>query len=499
MASRINSTRNTRLSNRGLNGNKPSILGLQSNNENANNVQLGLKDQHNLKGGLKRKADLNMDNILPTKKRSVLGDVTNAIEKTISNGRKASKFGIPKKSTGTSKNIKKDGLQVKKLAPAKGVLASVSELPKEKPTVKMNKRRSERTSLALAEQSLDAELAADLSYCSALPSSQEPIVSLARRGPDSSAYVTASESSPIKDASMVEVIIEEDESNVSKEDSIHIPNGVEDYDTECLTDPFAVSLYASDIFKYYKLREKSFPIEKYLSKQTEITESMRSVLVDWMVEVQESFELNHETLYLAVKLVDFYLSKVVIKREQLQLVGCTAVFIACKFDERIPPYVDDFLYICDDAYRRRELLLFEMKMLKAIGFDLGLPLSYRYLRRYARCGKVSMEELTLARFILEMSLMEYNLIDAADHVIAGAALLLARYVTAGEEQRKEVWNPTLQYYSGLAVSDLQHLTHTLHAMLTRTPREHLATVRNKYSHPVFYEVAKIAVPETLDL
>ena len=73
-------------------------------------------------------------------------------------------------------------------------------------------------------------------------------------------------------------------------------------------------------------------IEKYMDRQTEISISMRSILVDWMVEVQESFELNHETLYLAVKLVDLYLSKVVISRDKLQLVGSTALFIACKFD-----------------------------------------------------------------------------------------------------------------------------------------------------------------------
>ena len=44
--------------------------------------------------------------------------------------------------------------------------------------------------------------------------------------------------------------------------------------------------------------------------KADITEGMRAILVDWLVEVQESFELNHETLYTAVKLMDLYLSKV---------------------------------------------------------------------------------------------------------------------------------------------------------------------------------------------
>jgi cyclin B len=69
-----------------------------------------------------------------------------------------------------------------------------------------------------------------------------------------------------------------------------------------------------------------------MEKQPSISEWMRSLLVDWMVEVQESFELNHETLYLAVKLVDLYLMKVVVSKETLQLIGAAAMFIASKYD-----------------------------------------------------------------------------------------------------------------------------------------------------------------------
>ena len=40
-------------------------------------------------------------------------------------------------------------------------------------------------------------------------------------------------------------------------------------------------------------------IEPYICRQPDLTSQMRAVLVDWLVEVQENFELNHETLYLA--------------------------------------------------------------------------------------------------------------------------------------------------------------------------------------------------------
>ena len=96
-----------------------------------------------------------------------------------------------------------------------------------------------------------------------------------------------------------------------------------------------------------------------------------------------------------------------------------------------------------------------------------------------QCSKVSMEELTLARYILEMSLMEYDLIETADHCMAGAALFLARYMTHPEG---DPWSPTLQHYTGLSSSDVTHLVHLLHNMLLQYPKDHLRTIRNKYSH-----------------
>ena len=69
-----------------------------------------------------------------------------------------------------------------------------------------------------------------------------------------------------------------------------------------------------------------------MSSQPDITPAMRTILVDWLIEVQENFELFHETLYLAVRLTDRYLALKDIKREYLQLVGATAMLIAAKFE-----------------------------------------------------------------------------------------------------------------------------------------------------------------------
>lgn len=113
-----------------------------------------------------------------------------------------------------------------------------------------------------------------------------------------------------------------------------LPEGVEwDFDVENWLDPYQVSHYAMDIFEYLKERERLFPIGNYMEdRQICLSQWMRALLVDWMVEVQESFELNHETLYLAVKLVDLYLTKMTVGKETLQLLGAASLFIASKFN-----------------------------------------------------------------------------------------------------------------------------------------------------------------------
>ena len=75
-----------------------------------------------------------------------------------------------------------------------------------------------------------------------------------------------------------------------------------------------------------------FTVGDYMLRQPQVTAAMRAVLVDWLVEVQQNFELHHETLYLAVKLTDRFLERELIPKERLQLLGATAVLVASKYE-----------------------------------------------------------------------------------------------------------------------------------------------------------------------
>ena len=90
-------------------------------------------------------------------------------------------------------------------------------------------------------------------------------------------------------------------------------------------------------------------------KQPDITTNMRSVLVDWLVEVVDEFSLQSSTLYLAVSLVDRFLSHMSVLRGKLQLVGSTAMYMAAKLEEIYPPELSDFAYITDNTYTQQQV------------------------------------------------------------------------------------------------------------------------------------------------
>lgn len=94
---------------------------------------------------------------------------------------------------------------------------------------------------------------------------------------------------------------------------------------------FDVTEYRGEILGYLKQLEVQKNLRAradYMKKQPDINESMRSILVDWLVEVCEEYRMHNETLCLAINYVDRFLSFMSVVRAKLQLVGTAAMFIA---------------------------------------------------------------------------------------------------------------------------------------------------------------------------
>jgi len=156
------------------------------------------------------------------------------------------------------------------------------------------------------------------------------------------------------------------------------------------------------------------------------------------------------------------------------------------------------LYICDDAYTREQVVETEQIVLKVLAFDIGFPLSYRFLRRYAKTTKAELATLTLARYVLETSLMHYEFVQLPESLVAAAALKLALKIRDNAD-----WGEVHVQYSGYTADELDSTMWKLNRIiqdhpLTRT----LSNIRAKYSHDIFFGVAKLSpltFPEVITL
>lgn len=132
----------------------------------------------------------------------------------------------------------------------------------------------------------------------------------------------------------------------------------DDIDERDADDPLCATSYVQDMYEHFRMKEVSTSVRPvYMEDQSFINERMRSILVDWLVEVHLKFKLVPETLYLTVNLIDRYLAKTEVSRPKLQLVGVTALLIASKYEEIYPPELRDLVYICDRAYSKLEVRL----------------------------------------------------------------------------------------------------------------------------------------------
>ena len=138
--------------------------------------------------------------------------------------------------------------------------------------------------------------------------------------------------------------------------SYQVTGNVDDIDDRDKDDPLCATAYVADMYNHFREKELTTSVRPgFMKSQSFINERMRSILVDWLVEVHLKFKLVPETLYLTINLIDRYLERKEVSRPKLQLVGVTCLLIASKYEEIYPPELRDLVYICDRAYTKNDV------------------------------------------------------------------------------------------------------------------------------------------------
>ncbi|XP_053324760.1 G2/mitotic-specific cyclin-B1 [Spea bombifrons] len=252
---------------------------------------------------------------------------------------------------------------------------------------------------------------------------------------------------------------------------------VKDVDVDDEGNPMLCSEYVKDIYNYLRSLEDAQAVKQNYLHGQEITGNMRAILIDWLVQVQMKFRLLQETMFMTVGIIDRFLQEHPVPKNQLQLVGVTAMFLAAKYEEMYPPEIGDFTFVTDHTYTKLQIREMEMKILRVLNFEIGRPLPLHFLRRASKIGEVTAEQHSLAKYLMELVMVDYEMVHYPPSKIAAAASCLSlKVLNAGD------WTPTLQHYMTYSeealVPVMQHMAKNI-LKVNKGLTKHM-TVKNKY-------------------
>lgn len=318
-----------------------------------------------------------------------------------------------------------------------------------------------------------------------------------RKKTDLNSQTTAKQLKPsvtvLKDEDKIEMVSEEPmDISLSNDVKRELRDKIAEIAENDAVEDYLVGTYVNPCYEYLRYKEHQMSIPpRYLDDHNEITPKMRSILVDWLVQVHKRFRLQAETLYLTVSIMDRYLftSKKVSKND-MQLIGVTSMMIACKYEEIYSPEIDDFVYICDSAYDADQILKKELCIFEALDFNLGFPMSIQFLRRYSKTGQdvVDASQHALSKYFLELALMDYDLCTLKPSVLAAAALKLSLEMLSNES-----WGPIFQHYSEYTEEELEYAVSLICKSLyqvefTKTGSK-LSAIKKKFSEAKIFSIA----------
>ncbi|XP_031283375.1 putative cyclin-B3-1 [Pistacia vera] len=257
-----------------------------------------------------------------------------------------------------------------------------------------------------------------------------------------------------------------------------------------------VAEYVDEIYQYYWVIEaQNPPQENYMSIQTDITPQMRGILINWLIEVHFKFELMPETLYLMVTLLDQYLSQVKIKKNEMQLVGLTALLLASKYEDFWHPRIKDLISISAEAYTRVQMLGLEKLMLKTLKFRLNLPTPYVFMLRFLKAAQSDTKLEHLAFYLIELSLVEYEALKFKSSLLCASAIYVARCTL----QMTPAWTSLLVKHARYDVPQIRDCAEVILKFHKDAKKGQLKVTYEKYMKPRLSCVAGIKPLDRLPL
>jgi len=260
-------------------------------------------------------------------------------------------------------------------------------------------------------------------------------------------------------------------------------------DVKNAEDPQHVMEYMPDIFTLLQKEEALCRVSPgYMDRQVHVNAKMRGILVDWLVSVQQKYKLKAETLFMAISLLDRYLEQKATARRYLQLVGVTSMLIAAKWEEVYPPQINDFVYVTDKAYTKEDIVKMEVAILGALDFKICRPTPMQFLDRYQSVNGCSEAHFHLAQYLLELTLVDYNMLKYCPSRLAAASVLLSNKLL----RKQPSWKAAAVKHTNFNEQMLKECAKEMCALLEYAEHSPLQAVRKKFSQTKYNSVAKLS-------
>ena len=187
-----------------------------------------------------------------------------------------------------------------------------------------------------------------------------------------------------------------------------------------------VNEYLDEILENLIDEEKNIKCEinpNYFQYQTEINQSMRNILIDWLNEAHIQFNFKDETLYRAIYIMDSYLSKKFIQRKNFQLLGITSLFIAAKINEIYYRRINDYAFITDNAYTIDDIKIMEVDISKTLNFNFLAPSPLSFFEIISKKFGISedLNKFHFGEFLIQSFLLDFQCLNYSYSTIACAS------------------------------------------------------------------------------
>ena len=189
---------------------------------------------------------------------------------------------------------------------------------------------------------------------------------------------------------------------------------------------------------------------------------MRTICCGWMVELSLEFKFQQETLLLAIRIFDRYLSLAPepVSRKVLQLVAISSMLVASKMEEVVHPSVKDFSRMSADTFSTTDVKRMEVILLQTLEYRIHSPpiSSYVNLIQEATTDDISPAAYWMACYLTEICALHYTFLQFSPSLVASACVYVAKVLCHREEHQqapRQAWTMKLGYVTGYTCSQLQ--------------------------------------------